>query len=205
MFTGNQVSPLERRHPILTGMAAGLVAGAVAGASEKLLDRLVSKKQKRRDRKVREGSAHQVAGPRFASKLLGRRLDPQEKRRANLAFGVAYGVGWGLIHGGLRKRFPLLGRWGGLPFTPRMHGIHHSVVRGETDSNWGTIFSWPDYLQGTVRLNVLQDGIDIGVVGYQDPAQLTLGKVLAMPFQPEIKAIAPEGRLLPVPRTALAP
>lgn len=116
MFTGNQASTFKRRHPILTGMAAGLVACAVAGASERLLNRLVSKKQKRRDRKVREGSAHQVAGPRFASKLLGRRLDPQEKRRANLAFGVVYGLGWGLIHSGLRKRFPVLARWGGLRF-----------------------------------------------------------------------------------------
>ncbi|BCG48554.1 hypothetical protein GEOBRER4_n3450 [Citrifermentans bremense] len=116
MFSGNQVSAWEKRHPIVTGVAAGLVAGAVAGGSERVLDRLVSKKQKRRDRRVREGSAHEVAGPHFVSKLLGRRLDAQEKKRANRAFGVAYGVGWGLIHSGLRKRFPVLRRWGGLPF-----------------------------------------------------------------------------------------
>lgn len=116
MFSGTELAPWEKRHPVWTGVAAGLVAGAVAGGSDRLLDRLVSKKQKRRDRRVREGSAHEVAGPRFASKLLGRRLDAQEKKRANLAFGVAYGVGWGLIHGALRKRFPVLGRWGGLPF-----------------------------------------------------------------------------------------
>src|SRR5438477_11025787 len=24
--------------------------------------------------------------------------------------------------------------------TPRMHGIHHSIVQRETNSNWGTIF-----------------------------------------------------------------
>jgi sterol desaturase/sphingolipid hydroxylase (fatty acid hydroxylase superfamily) len=40
--------------------------------------------------------------------------------------------------------------------TPRMHGIHHSIVERETDSNWGTIFSLPDYLHRTVRLNVPQ-------------------------------------------------
>ena len=28
--------------------------------------------------------------------------------------------------------------------TPRMHGIHHSVVRQETDSNYSVIFSWWD-------------------------------------------------------------
>jgi sterol desaturase/sphingolipid hydroxylase (fatty acid hydroxylase superfamily) len=28
--------------------------------------------------------------------------------------------------------------------TPRMHGIHHSIVQRETNSNWGTIFCWWD-------------------------------------------------------------
>src|SRR6476646_8496959 len=28
--------------------------------------------------------------------------------------------------------------------TPRMHGIHHSIVERETNSNWGTIFCWWD-------------------------------------------------------------
>ena len=31
--------------------------------------------------------------------------------------------------------------------TPRMHGIHHSIVREETGSNWSTIFTWPDYVR----------------------------------------------------------
>src|SRR5205814_832405 len=30
--------------------------------------------------------------------------------------------------------------------TPRMHGIHHSIVERETNSNWSTIFSWWDRL-----------------------------------------------------------
>lgn len=107
---------LAARHPLLVAMAAGLLAGAAAGGSERLLDRLVSKRQKRRDRLVREGSAHQVAGPLFASKLVGRRLKKRERKRARLAFGIVYGLGWGMIHGGLRKRFPVLSRWGGLPF-----------------------------------------------------------------------------------------
>src|SRR5207237_236233 len=28
--------------------------------------------------------------------------------------------------------------------TPRMHGIHHSIVERETNSNWGTVFVWWD-------------------------------------------------------------
>ncbi|HBA87552.1 MAG TPA: DUF1440 domain-containing protein [Geobacter sp.] len=107
---------LENRHPLLVGLAAGLVAGAVAGRSDKLFDRLVSKEHKRRERKVRKGSPHQLAGPHFAEKILGRKLDEEQKKRARLAFSVVYGVGWGLIHGTLRQRFPKLSRWGGLPF-----------------------------------------------------------------------------------------
>ncbi len=116
MFEPETVVPLERRHPMLVGVAAGLFAGAVAGRTDRIFDRLVSKEQKKRDRRVREASAHQIAGPRFASKIAGRRLNAKEKKRATLAFSVAYGLGWGLIHSGLRKRFPRLSRWGGLPF-----------------------------------------------------------------------------------------
>lgn len=65
--------------------------------------------------------------------------------------------------------------------TQRMHGIHHSIVREETGSNWSTIFTWPDYVHGTLQLNVPQDEITIGVPAYQDPEELTLGKVLKMP------------------------
>lgn len=46
--------------------------------------------------------------------------------------------------------------------TPRMHGIHHSIVREETDSNWSSLFSWWDWLHGTMRLDVPQERITIG-------------------------------------------
>ncbi len=88
--------------------------------------------------------------------------------------------------------------------TPRMHGIHHSVVRGETDSNWSTIFSWPDHLHRTLKLNVLQDAVTIGVAGFQDPAQLTLGKTLGMPFVRQVEVEGPKREALPVPPTVLA-
>ena len=65
--------------------------------------------------------------------------------------------------------------------TPRMHGIHHSIVREETDSNWSTIFTWPDLLHGTLQLNIPQEKITIGVPAFQDPQELTIGQVLLMP------------------------
>jgi len=104
------------RHPLLVAAAAGLIAGAVTGKTDRLLGRLVSDQQKRRDRRVRKGSPHELAGPYFAAKLLGRRLSRQGEKRARLVFSVVYGLGWGLIHSRLRQKFPRLSRWGGLPF-----------------------------------------------------------------------------------------
>jgi sterol desaturase/sphingolipid hydroxylase (fatty acid hydroxylase superfamily) len=66
--------------------------------------------------------------------------------------------------------------------TPRMHGIHHSDYREETDSNWSSLFSWWDRLHGTLRLDVPQDAIEIGVPAYQDPRDVTLGRITVLPF-----------------------
>ncbi|HWH71229.1 MAG TPA: sterol desaturase family protein [Candidatus Sulfotelmatobacter sp.] len=66
--------------------------------------------------------------------------------------------------------------------TPRMHGIHHSIVREETDSNWSSGLTLWDWLHGTLRLNVPQEAIIIGVPAYRHPEAVTLSKVIAMPF-----------------------
>lgn len=66
--------------------------------------------------------------------------------------------------------------------TPRMHGIHHSIVPEETGSNWSSGLTLWDRLHGTLRLDVPQDAITIGVPAYRQPDELTLRKVLAMPF-----------------------
>lgn len=66
--------------------------------------------------------------------------------------------------------------------TPRMHGIHHSVVKQETDSNFSVIFSWWDRLHNTLRVNVNQNNIVLGVPSYSDPGELTIGYLLKLPF-----------------------
>lgn len=76
----------------------------------------------------------------------------------------------------------LLGR---VLMTPRLHGIHHSIVREEANSNWSSGLTIWDRLHGTLRRNVPQQAITIGVPSYRDPAALTLAKVLAMPFGAE--------------------
>jgi hypothetical protein len=65
-----------------------------------------------------------------------------------------------------------------------MHGIHHSDFRNETDTNWSSLFSAWDYLHGTILLNVPQEAITVGVPGFDDPAKVTLGRILALPFVP---------------------
>jgi sterol desaturase/sphingolipid hydroxylase (fatty acid hydroxylase superfamily) len=77
--------------------------------------------------------------------------------------------------------------------TPRMHGIHHSIVQRETNSNWGTICCWWDKLHGTLRRDVPQDDITIGVAAYRDERELTLGKLLGLPFGKQREWRLPNG------------
>ncbi len=66
--------------------------------------------------------------------------------------------------------------------TPRMHGIHHSAVLRENNSNWSSGLTVWDWLHGTLRLNVLQQSITIGVPALLNPHSVKLGNVVAMPF-----------------------
>ena len=69
--------------------------------------------------------------------------------------------------------------------TPRMHGIHHSQVYGETNANFSVVFPWWDWLHRTLRLNVPQAQIVIGIPGYLLPDDNTLRHALVMPFRPQ--------------------
>lgn len=67
--------------------------------------------------------------------------------------------------------------------TPRMHGIHHSQIQQETDSNWSIIFPWWDRLHKTLRLNIPQSQIKIGVPAYTSPEDNRLCNILLIPFR----------------------
>ena len=78
--------------------------------------------------------------------------------------------------------------------TPRMHGIHHSQVRDESDSNWSSGLTLWDRLHGTLRLNVPQRDITIGLPAFPNPGDVTLPKMVALPFEPQKPHwIAPNG------------
>lgn len=66
--------------------------------------------------------------------------------------------------------------------TPRMHGIHHSQIRQQTDSNYSVIFSFWDRIFNTIRLNVPQHLIFIGVPAYKNADELSIGFLLKLPF-----------------------
>lgn len=95
--------------------------------------------------------------------------------------------------------------------TPRMHGIHHSIVAEESHSNWSSGLAVWDWLHGTVRLNVPQHAIEIGVAAYRSPDDVTLPAIVAMPFvrQPPAHRLpggrSPERDALPEPVSRLQP
>jgi len=67
--------------------------------------------------------------------------------------------------------------------TPRMHGIHHSQARDETNSNYSVVFSWWDRLHRTIGLNVPQADIVVGVPAYSGPDDNTISNTLLLPFR----------------------
>lgn len=77
--------------------------------------------------------------------------------------------------------------------TPRMHGIHHSIVRDEFNSNWGTLFSVWDRLHRTHRMDVPQDELTLGVPAYRDENELTLWQLFRMPFRKQRDWKLPNG------------
>ncbi len=89
--------------------------------------------------------------------------------------------------------------------TPRLHGIHHSIIRDETNSNWSSGLTLWDWLHGTLKLNVPQQAITIGVPAYRRSCDVSFPKIIAMAFvrQPSSWQLPgngePRREALPVP------
>ena len=71
--------------------------------------------------------------------------------------------------------------------TPDMHRVHHSVLRRETDSNFGFNLPWWDRLFGTYRgqPEAGHEGMTLGIEPFRDPKELRLGRMLTQPFRDE--------------------
>jgi len=66
--------------------------------------------------------------------------------------------------------------------TPRMHGIHHSRAIDEMNSNWSSGLTIWDRLHGTLKLNVPQQSLTIGVCGFDGGRDTGLPAMLSLPF-----------------------
>jgi sterol desaturase/sphingolipid hydroxylase (fatty acid hydroxylase superfamily) len=79
--------------------------------------------------------------------------------------------------------------------TPDMHRVHHSILRNETDSNFGFNLPWWDRLFGTYRAAPAagQEKMTIGLPIFRNPRELRLDRLLSQPFRTDSSA-AGEGR-----------
>lgn len=74
-------------------------------------------------------------------------------------------------------------RW--ITVTPDMHRVHHSVVRHETNSNFGFNLSWWDRLFGTycAQPQAGHEGMRIGIEQFRHPRELRFDRILWQPFR----------------------
>jgi sterol desaturase/sphingolipid hydroxylase (fatty acid hydroxylase superfamily) len=85
--------------------------------------------------------------------------------------------------------------------TPRMHGIHHSEVEAERNSNWSSLISWWDFAHRTFRADIPQNEITIGI-GEPDTGLLAL---LEFPFRGRPRMTSPAFGIRPLGRAVWSP
>jgi sterol desaturase/sphingolipid hydroxylase (fatty acid hydroxylase superfamily) len=102
-----------------------------------------------------------------------------------LAYEVVFNLATMFHHSNVR--LPLgLERWlNKIIVTPRMHAVHHSAVGPETNSNYAVIFRWWDQMHRSLRLNIPQPDIVIGVPGYLRPTDNRFWDLLKLPLGPQ--------------------
>ena len=74
--------------------------------------------------------------------------------------------------------------------TPDMHRVHHSILRRETDSNFGFNLPWWDRLFGTYRAQpeAGHTAMTIGIPTFREPAESRIDRLLTQPFRNDIRA-----------------
>jgi sterol desaturase/sphingolipid hydroxylase (fatty acid hydroxylase superfamily) len=66
---------------------------------------------------------------------------------------------------------------------PAMHRIHHTPIRADTDSNFGTILTLWDSLFGTFHRRAPDPVASFGVPEMREPARLGLVSLAVLPFR----------------------
>jgi sterol desaturase/sphingolipid hydroxylase (fatty acid hydroxylase superfamily) len=99
-----------------------------------------------------------------------------------LLFDTCFIIAAEFHHSNWRLPFRLEALLNKIFVTPRMHGIHHSVVKQETNSNYSTIFSWWDRLNGSFRPISNAQAVVIGVPAYRRASDQKLLRLFVLPF-----------------------
>ena len=88
-------------------------------------------------------------------------------------------------HGNMKLPAAVDGILRRLLVTPAMHRVHHSVLRAETDSNFGFCLAWWDRIFGTYRAVAAAgpDGITIGLPEFRRAEEQRLDRLLTQPFR----------------------
>lgn len=106
---------------------------------------------------------------------------------AVLVFEVALNATSMFNHSNVALPPPLerIARW--IVVTPQMHQVHHSIVRAETDSNFGFNLPWWDRMFGTYRAAPAagEASVVIGLPIFRDRRELRLDRMLTQPFRDE--------------------
>ena len=100
-------------------------------------------------------------------------------------------------HSNLRLPLALERRLVRVIVTPRMHGIHHSIVPDEVDANWSSGLSLWDRLHGTLRLDRPQRDEALGLVDVRRPEEVRLKEALLLPFSRPRAPATSQRRLCP--------
>ncbi len=71
--------------------------------------------------------------------------------------------------------------------TPDMHRVHHSIIRSETDSNFGFNLPWWDRLFGTYKSQPIEghSGMTIGLSIFRDRKENRIDRLISQPFRKE--------------------
>lgn len=69
--------------------------------------------------------------------------------------------------------------------TPDMHRVHHSIIKEETNSNFGFNLPWWDYIFNTYKSQPQagHDNMKIGIESFRNPRELWLDRLLIQPFK----------------------
>jgi len=81
-----------------------------------------------------------------------------------------------------------MARW--IVVTPQMHQVHHSIVRAETDSNFGFNLLWWDRLFRTYRAEPAagEKNAVIGLPIFRDVAETGIVRLLTQPFRNDMRS-----------------